>query len=248
VNPPVVRLRLEIIAGQHDAAIVDREPRSQPVAEETTRTRDARPAPQRDLRAMATKTTVTRTIQGREVPPPGHYLIDPSHSSLQIIARHLMISKVRGRFEDFTGSIVIADDPAESRVEAVVQASSIDTGDRQRDDHLRSADFLDVEHHPEIRFRSTHVRPLPNDKWEVSGDLTIRGLTRPLVVEVEYCGTMTDPWDNVRIAFLATGEVNREDFDITWNQALETGGFLVGKGLRLECDVEAVRDTEPTDG
>jgi polyisoprenoid-binding protein YceI len=196
---------------------------------------------------MTTKPAVTRTIQGREVPAPGHYLIDPSHSSLQIIARHLMISKVRGHFDAFTGSIVIAEEPTESRVEAVVQASSIDTGDSQRDEHLRSADFLDVEHHPEIRFRSTHVRPKPNDKWEVSGDLTIRGLTRTIEMDVEYCGTMTDPWDNVRIAFLATGEVNREDFDITWNQALEAGGFMVGKGLRFECDVEAVRDTEPID-
>lgn len=197
---------------------------------------------------MTTHATATRTVQGREVPPSGHYIIDPSHSSLQIIARHLMISKVRGHFDEFTGSIIVAEEPTESRVEAVVQASSIDTGDPQRDDHLRSTDFLDVEHHPEITFRSAHVRPIPNDRWEVTGDLTIRGVTRTVGMEVEYCGTMTDPWDNVRIALLATGGVNREDFDITWNQALEAGGFLVGKGLRFECDIEAVRAAEPVDG
>jgi len=197
---------------------------------------------------MTTKTTGTRTIRGRDVPAPGRYLIDPSHSGVQITARHLMISKVRGHFNVFSGSIDIAEEPTESMVDVVLQASSIDTGDPQRDDHLRSADFLDVEHHPEIRFRSTQVRAMPNDKWEVSGGLTIRGLTRTIAMDVEYSGTMTDPWDNVRIAFLATGEVNREDFDITWNQALEAGGFLVGKGLRFECDVEAVRGTKPVDG
>ena len=196
---------------------------------------------------MTTKSTLTRTISGREVPAPGQYQIDPSHSSLQIIARHLMISKVRGHFTAFTGSITIADEPTESRVEVIVQASSVDTGDPQRDEHLRSADFLDVEHHPEIRFRSTQVRPERNEKWAVSGDLTIRDVTREIVLEVEYGGAMTDPWNNVRIALLATGEVNREDFDITWNQALETGGFLVGKSLRLECDIEAVRETDPLD-
>jgi polyisoprenoid-binding protein YceI len=197
--------------------------------------------------AMTTRTD-SRTVEGRVVPAPGRYVIDSAHSSIQVTARHLVISKVRGQFKVFTGAIVIAEEPTESWVEMVVQASSIDTGDAERDEHLRSADFLDVEHHPEIRFRSTHVDARPNGAWQVGGDLTIRDRSRPVVMDVEYTGIATDPWDNVRIAFLATGEVDREEFDITWNQALEAGGVLVGRSLRFECDVEAVLAEARVDG
>jgi polyisoprenoid-binding protein YceI len=155
----------------------------------------------------------------------------------------MMISKVRGRFREFSGTLDIAPAPEQSTVEVVIQASSIDTGDEQRDAHLRSAEFLDVAHHPEIRFRSTSVRP-DGAQAVITGDITIRGITRPVTMNVEFCGTATDPWGNLRAGFLGSMEINREDFDITWNQALEAGGFLVGKGVRVELDVEAVRESE----
>jgi hypothetical protein len=118
------------------------------------------------------------------------------------------------------------------------------TGQRaDRDRHLRSPDFLDVERFPELRFRSSSVRPAGN-RWEVSGELTIRGVTRPITLDVEFCGVAVDPWNNVRAGFLATTEINREDFDLTWNQALESGGFVVGKGVKIEADVEAIRQPD----
>jgi polyisoprenoid-binding protein YceI len=194
---------------------------------------------------MSTETARPRIVHGKELPAPGLWRIDPSHSEVNVIARHMMISKVRGRFREFSGIIRIAEDPLQSSVEATINAASIDTGDPNRDQHLRSADFLDVEHYPEIRFVSTSVQPTSDtwDKFELHGDLSIRGITRPLTLEVEFCGVATDPWGNTRAGFLATGEINREDFDITWNQALEAGGFVVGKGVKFEVDVEAVRDT-----
>ena len=174
-------------------------------------------------------------------PPVGVWTIGPAHSSVEFVVRHLMISKVRGTFREFRGTIDIAEDPTQSSVEATIMAASIDTGDRKRDEHLRSADFLDVEHYPEIRYRSTSVQPADGDQWRVDGDLTVKDITRPISLNVEFCGVATDPWGNARAGFLGTTEINRHDFDITWNQALETGGYLVGKGVRVEIDVEAVR-------
>lgn len=190
---------------------------------------------------MGTKVAQTRIVEGRQLPPVGRWMIDPAHSDVQFVARHMMISKVRGRFREFEGWLDIAERPEDSSVEVVIQAASIDTGDSQRDAHLRSPDFLDVEQFPEIRFRSTSVRPAgDDDRYEVVGDLTIRGVTRPVTLDVEFEGIAVDPWGGTRAGFVASGEINREDFDVTWNQALETGGFLVGKGVRVELDVEAV--------
>ena len=189
---------------------------------------------------MAVNVAPTRTVAGHEVPAVGRYTIDPAHSHVEFIVRHMMISKVRGRFRDFSGEIWIDEIPERSHVTTTIKAASIDTGDEERDRHLRSAEFLDVEHYPEIHFRSVSLRPADKDHWKVTGELTIRNVTRPLMLLVEYCGTAVDPWGNTRAAFLASGEINREDFDITWNQALEAGGFLVGKGVKFEVDVEAV--------
>jgi polyisoprenoid-binding protein YceI len=189
---------------------------------------------------MATNVATSRTVAGIEVPPAGRWAIDPAHSHIDFVVRHMMISKVRGRFREFSGDIRIEEVPERSSVEATIQAASIDTGDEERDRHLRSAEFLDVEHHPEIRFRSVSLRAADQDHWKLTGELTIRGVTRPVTLLVEYCGTAVDPWGNTRAAFLASGEINREDFAITWNQALEAGGFLVGKGVKIEADVEAV--------
>lgn len=185
-----------------------------------------------------------RTVEGRGVPPPGRWTIDPTHSEIQFIARHMMIAKVRGRFREFSGTVNIAESPEQSWVEVTIRAASIDTGDEERDRHLRSPEFLDVERFPELLFRSTSVRPADNDRWEVTGDLTIRGVTRPVTLDVEFSGVAVDPWGNLRAGFLATTDINREDFDVTWNQALETGGFLVGKGVRIEADVEAVLQSD----
>jgi polyisoprenoid-binding protein YceI len=193
---------------------------------------------------MTTQAVQTRTVAGREIPPPGRWRIDPAHSEIQFVARHMMIARTRGRFREFSGTITIAEVPEQSSVEVTIVAASIDTGDAQRDAHLRSPDFLDVERYPEIRFRSTEVRPAGDDRWEVTGGLTIRDVTRPVTLDVEFCGVATDPWANLRAAFLASTEINREDFDVSWNQALESGGFLVGKGVRIELDVEAVREAD----
>jgi polyisoprenoid-binding protein YceI len=193
---------------------------------------------------MDVKPASTRIVDGREVPPAGTWKIDPSHSEIQFFVRHMMISKVRGRFRDFEGTIEIGERPEDSRVEVVIEAASIDTRDRTRDEHLRSADFLDVERYPEVRFTSASVRLGEKDRWEVTGDLKVRDVTRQVVLHVEFCGATVDPWGNLRAGFLADAEIDREDFDITWNQALEAGGFLVGKGVRIEIDVEAIRHAD----
>lgn len=192
---------------------------------------------------MATTTTTnTRVVDGREVPPPGRWTIDAAHSNVQFVARHMMISKVRGSFRDFSGTVVIGEDPTRSTLEVDIKAASIDTGDPNRDEHLRGPDFLDVERYPEIRYLSTSVRP-DGDKWAVTGMLTIKAVTREVTLAVEFCGAQPDPWGNVRAGFLAITEIDREDFDITWNQMLESGGFLVGKGVRIEIDAETVLES-----
>jgi len=187
--------------------------------------------------------TGSRTVAGREIPPVGTWVIDPAHSEIAFVARHMMITKVRGRFREFTGRVHVAEAPEQSRAEVSIRASSIDTGDRMRDRNLRSA-LLDVERHPHLRFHSTSVRPAGHDRWEVTGDLTIRDVARAVTLRVEYCGSAADPRGTVRAGFLATTEIDRDDFDVTWNQALEAGGFLVGKGVKIELDVEAVLQAE----
>jgi polyisoprenoid-binding protein YceI len=189
---------------------------------------------------MAMNVVTSRTVAGHEVPPAGRWVVDPAHSHVDFVVRHMMISKVRGRFREFSGQVWIDDIPEKSSAEATIKAASIDTGDEERDRHLRSAEFLDAEHHPDITFRSLTIRAADQDHWKVTGELTIRGVTRPVTLLVEYCGTAVDPWGSTRAAFLASGEINREDFAMTWNQALEAGGFLVGKGVKIEVDVEAV--------
>ena len=181
-----------------------------------------------------------RMFQNLEVPQAGTYLIDPAHSVVEFQVRHLGLAKVRGRFNTFSGAIEIGDDPAESRVDVTIEAASIDTRDEQRDSHLRSPDFLDVEEHPTLEFHSTTVR-LDGEDPRVEGLLTVRGATRPVTLDVEFEGATGDPWGNERIGVSATTDVNREDFGLTWNQALETGGWLVGKSIRIELSVEAIR-------
>jgi len=177
------------------------------------------------------------------VPASGSYQIDPSHSSVEAVARHLMVSKVRGRFGDFGGTIVVADDVTQSRVEVEIDAASINTHDAQRDGHLRSGDFLAAERYPKLRFVSTQVEQDGSD-WKVRGDLTIRDVTQAATLDVSYLGQLSDPWGNTRAAFSATTRLDRESFGMTWNQALEAGGVVVGKTLNIELEIEAVLQAE----
>jgi polyisoprenoid-binding protein YceI len=183
--------------------------------------------------------TLTRTAAGTTVPTPGSYELDPSHSSADFQVKHLGLSKVRGGFAVVSGTVTVTEDPTQSSVEAVLDAASFSTGSADRDAHVRGADFLDVEQFPHLTFRSTAVRQ-DGDDWKVDGELTIRDIARPVTLDVTFEGSNTDPWGNGRIAFSAETEIDREDWGITWNQALETGGLLVGKKVKITIDAQAV--------
>jgi len=182
----------------------------------------------------------TRNVNGLTLPTAGTFVLDKSHTQVGFVARHLMVSKVRGRFTDYEGTVVVADDPAESSVEVVIQAASIDTNDENRDNHVRTNDFLGVDQFPTLTFRSTKVELGPKG-WKVNGDLTVRGVTRPIVLDVELEGVIQDPWGNQRLGFTASGEIDRNDFGVSFNAAPETGGFLVPPKVKLEIEAEAVR-------
>jgi polyisoprenoid-binding protein YceI len=172
---------------------------------------------------------------------PGTWNIDPAHSTVGFVARHLMISKVRGRFTDFSGVLEIAPDPLQSRVEATVNLSSIDTGDAARDAHLRSPDFFDVDGgSATMQFTSTGIKDDDGD-YVLFGDLTVNGVTRQVEFVLDFEGVNTDPWSNTKAAFSASTEINRRDFGLEWNVALETGGVLVGDKVKVQLDIQAVK-------
>ncbi|MEW8977652.1 MAG: YceI family protein [Symbiobacterium sp.] len=169
------------------------------------------------------------------------WVVDPSHSLVEFTVRHLMIARVKGRFTQFEGRIEA--DPEnipEATIEGTVTAASINTADEARDNHLRSADFFDVEHYPNLTFRSTRIER-HGDGYKMTGDMTIRGVTRPVTFDLEYLGTAKDPWGNEKIGFAATAKINRKDFGLTWNAVLETGGVLVGDEVRIELQIEAAK-------
>lgn len=182
-----------------------------------------------------------RTVDGRPVPTAGKWDIDKAHSSVEFVVRHLMVGKSRGRFADYDADLVIAERPEDSRVDVTIRAASITSGDDGRDGHLRSPDFLDVENHEALTFRTVSVTPESEDHWRVDGELTIVGVTRPVVLDVEFAGAVVDPWGNAKASFSATTEFDREDFGLTWNQPLAAGGVLVGKKVKVEIDIEATR-------
>ena len=186
-------------------------------------------------------TTLTREYQGLQIPEAGTYVLDQAHTTVEFVGRHLMITKVRGRFTDFDGRIVIGDSPADSSVEVTINAASVNSGDDKRDGHLRSPDFLDVENYPTMTFRSTSVEVDRDGSAKITGDLTVKDVTRPVTLDVEFDGASPDPWGGQRLGFTATTEIDREDWGLTWNVALETGGMLVGKKIRLEFNVQAVK-------
>lgn len=168
------------------------------------------------------------------------YALDPSHSTVEFSVRHLMISKVRGRFAAFQGSIELA--PGSDIPQAVgvtIDAKSIDTREEQRDNHLRSADFFDVERYPNLTFESTRIEGTPSD-LRVTGNLTMHGVTKEVTLEAEFEGHASDPWGGQRVGYSAKTTVNRKDFGLSWNQALETGGVMVSDEVRIELNVQAV--------
>jgi polyisoprenoid-binding protein YceI len=167
--------------------------------------------------------------------------LDPTHSTVEFSAKHLMITTVKGRIADVEGIIYTNEkDPKNSSVEATLKATSIDTRTDQRDQHLRSADFLNVEKYPEIKFRSTRIEG-GREEFKLTGDLTIRDVTREITLNVRFEGQAKDPWGGERVGFSATGKIDRRDFGLTWNQALETGGVVVGNEIKIELEVQAVK-------
>ena len=191
--------------------------------------------------AQQTSTPTSQSPQQLTQPATGVYEIDKSHSMVEFVSRHLMVTKVRGRFSEFSGAITVGETPEESSVEVTIDAASIDSRDEKRDAHLRSPDFLDVDNHPTIDFRSTDVDVVDDERLRVTGDLTIRGVTRAVTLDATFDGEFADPWGNERVGFSATAEVDREEWGLTWNVALETGGVLVARKARLELTVSAVR-------
>ena len=182
-----------------------------------------------------TTTTIPSTLTGT-------YEIDPAHSRIGFVARHAMVTKVRGSFDDFSGSGHFdAQDPGRSWLEVTVSAASVDTRNPDRDAHLRGPDFFDVERYPAITFRSTAVEQVDATRFRVTGDLTIKGVTRPVTIDLEYTGAAVDPFGNQRIGFEGGATVNRKDWGLTWNLALEAGGVLVGEKVQLEFEVSAIR-------
>lgn len=182
---------------------------------------------------MATETSIRPDIE------TGAWTIDKAHSKIGFVAKHLMVTKVRGYFEDYQAEIEVAEDLTDSSIEVVIDAASITTGAPDRDGHLRSPDFLDIEKYPTIRFVATEI-VRDGDRFRLRGDLTIRDVTRPVTLYAVYEGTVADPWGNPHVGFTASATINREDWGLTWNAPLEGGGWLVSKDVVLEIEGQLV--------
>ncbi|MEV8320663.1 YceI family protein [Streptomyces sp. NPDC059900] len=172
----------------------------------------------------------------------GEYTIDPAHTSIGFVARHAMVTNVKGSFTDIAGTLHLdGSDPAASTASIDVQMASIDTGSADRDGHLKSADFFDIEKHPEMTFRSTKAEALGGDDYRITGDLTILGTTKPLSIDLEFNGSAKDPFGNERVGFEGTAQILRSEWGLTWNAALETGGVLVSDKIKLSFDISAIK-------
>jgi polyisoprenoid-binding protein YceI len=173
----------------------------------------------------------------------GTYTLDPAHTRIGFVARHAMVTKVRGSFDEFAGTAVLdGANPANSRVEVTIEAASIDTRNAQRDEHLRSNDFLAMQEYPKITFTSTGVRQAGETTFEVTGDLTIKGVTNEITIPFEFEGSATDPFGNQRVGFEGSVTINRRDYGVTWNAALEGGGVLVSDKVTLEFEISAIKN------
>jgi polyisoprenoid-binding protein YceI len=174
--------------------------------------------------------------------PTGTFTLDPTHSRIGFVARHAMVTKVRGSFNEFEGSVTVADSLADSTASLVIKVDSIDTRNEQRDGHLRGNDFLDIATFPEITFSSTSVEVVDEATLRVTGDLTIKGTTKPVTIDFSYEGNAVDPYGNLRVGFEGSVVINRKDWGVTWNVALEAGGVLVSDKITLEFEVSAIRN------
>ncbi len=183
--------------------------------------------------------SVTRLAGGVELPAPGRWQIDPDHAELAFIGRHFMLTKIRGRFAGISGAIEVAEKPGDSTAEVTIDMASVDSGSQVRDDHLRSADFFDTARHPTASFSGRAVG-WQGTRGLLEGELTIRGITRPVTLQAEYLGHAADPWGGHRAVFTAHGALNREDWELTWNLPLDGGGLLVSKEITIEIELEAV--------
>ena len=198
-----------------------------------TRSKTSAPAAQPVAAAVQPDSTFVSDIAG-------DYVLDPSHSRLGFSARHAMVTKVRGSFEDFEGTAhVDTANPAASTVKVTIQAASVTTGNEQRDGHLKTADFFDVENYPTITFVSTHVAR-QGSQWSITGDLTINAVTKPVTIDFEETGSAKDPYGNTRIGFEGDTTIDRTEWDLSFNAALETGGVLVSEKVKLEFDISAI--------
>jgi polyisoprenoid-binding protein YceI len=191
-----------------------------------------------------TTTVAGREYNGTQIPAAGTYTLDQAHKRVGFLARHLMVSKVRGEFKDATATIMVAEDPLQSSVTATIQADSFHSNQEQRDGHVKSADFLDVEKYPTLEYRSTGVKSIDGNELVLTGELTVRDVTRPVDLHVEIEGVGRSPYGFEVFGFTATTEIDREEFGITWNMALETGGVMVGKKVKIEIEGEALRQAD----
>jgi polyisoprenoid-binding protein YceI len=191
---------------------------------------------------MSPEAQVTsRTVNGVEFPAVGTYDIDPSHTELGFAVRHMAVSKVRGRFSTFSGTLELAEDPTDSKASVTIDATSVDTRDENRDGHLKSNDFFDVENHPSWKFESTAIKYEGGTEFKVEGDLTIRGVTRSVTLDTNYEGVVTDPYGNHRVGFSASTSINRDDFEVSFGAVMEAGGLVVAKKVDIQIELEAVR-------
>ena len=183
------------------------------------------------------------SVTTRTVLPTGTWTVDPAHSSVEFSAKHLGIATVRGVFNEFEGGLEVGEDGS-AKARGTVQVVSIDTNEEQRDNHLRSEDFFHAEVHPELSFESTEIRPLDENAFLIHGDLTMRGITRPIVLEAEIQGTEIDPWGNERVGLEARGQLNRREWNMTFNQALGSGNMLVSDKIKLALDISAIKQEQ----
>jgi polyisoprenoid-binding protein YceI len=182
----------------------------------------------------------SRNVNGAEYPAVGTYVIDGSHTQVGFAVRHMAVSKVRGRFSTFEGTLDLAEDPADSKVSLTIDANSVDTRDENRDNHLRTNDFFDVPNHPTWTFVSTAIQPESPTEWKVQGDLTIRGVTRSVTLDVTLEGVVNDPMGNHRVGFSASTTIDRDDFGVSFGAVMEAGGLVVAKKVGIEIELEAV--------
>lgn len=183
----------------------------------------------------------TREWNGIQIPTAGTFKLDPAHSRVGFVVKHMMVSRVRGNFNEFEGTIEIAENPLDSKVSATIQIASINTRQEMRDNHLRSGDFFLAEEFPTMTFESTRVSGGAGGAFEIVGNLTIRGVTREVTLETELEGVAVSPYGQEVVGFSATAQINREEFGLTYNQALETGGVMIGKDIKIEIEGEAIR-------